>query len=235
LEYLSGEDAMKMTLLAVLILLASALTSIAQTTDNATNPDPTVSILVLRTGVQTEAPHAGTYHYFEFFQLRGNWIYPDFGYLDFNDGTGYRELFVGAGRTLYHSDRATIAEELYFAQATGPDAKSARYLWPWTLVDFKIADKLTTETVYLAYLPLNQPARIQHVLERAKVEYQVAKHVKVGGGYAGYKYGDGQWQSKPMIATTVSTNAGSFEFWLQKMPGGGQVQIRYTLVHTAHH
>ena len=226
---------MKTTLFATLILLAFALASNAQTTDNTTtsNPDPTVSILSVRTGVRTDAPHSGTYHYVEFFQLRGNWIYPDFGYIDFN-GTGYREVSVGAGRTLYHSDRATIAEELYFDQAVGPDAKSARYLQPWTLVDLNITKKLTTETVYFPYLPLNQSARIQHVLERAKVEYQVAKHVKVGGGYAGYKYGDGEWQSKPMIATTVSTKAGSFEFWLQKMPGGGQVQIRYTLVHTAH-
>lgn len=193
---------------------------------------PTTSILIARSGIRTDAPHVDTYRYWEFFQVRGNWIYPDFGYIDYGSGA-YRELFVGAGRTLYHSDRVTIAEELYFVQATGANAKSARYLWPWTLVDFNITPKLTTETVYFPYIPLNQPGRVQQVLERAKVEYHLAKNWKVGGGYAMYKFGDNPHEDKPMITVTKSTKAGSLEIWLQKMPGGGQIQFRLTFIHVS--
>jgi hypothetical protein len=226
---------MKTISVVTLLITGFALTSFAQTTDTGNaNADPTTSIFVARTGVRTDTPHVETYRYVEFFQLRGNWIYPDFGYLDFGNGR-YQENFIGAGRTLYHSDKATIAEELYFVQATGPDSKGARYLWPWTLVDFNLSKKLTTETVYFPYIPLNKSARVQHVIERAKVEYHVAKNWKVGGGYATYKFGGGDWQNKPMITTTYATKAGSLEVWLQKMPGGGQVQFRYTFVHTRHH
>ncbi len=64
----------------------------------------------------------------EFFQARGDWILPDFGSLDFYHDN-YREFFVGAGRTLQKSETVTWLEELYFAQATGSAANSARYLW----------------------------------------------------------------------------------------------------------
>ena len=224
---------MKKFFAVALFLVSFIAATFAQTTDTTgtKKPDPTVSILVARSGIRTDAPHVDTYRYVEFFQLRGKLIYPDFGYLDFGNGK-YRELFVGAGGTLYQSRRTMIAEELYFVQATGPNAKSARYLWPWTLVDFAITPKLTTEAVYFPYVPLNKSAQLQHVIERAKVEYAFAKNWKVGGGYAAYKADGGDWQNKPMLTTTVKTKAGSFELWLQKMPGGGQVQCRYTFAHT---
>jgi hypothetical protein len=40
--------------------------------------------------------------------------------------------------------------------------------------------------------------------------------------------------NKPFLTTTISTLAGAFEFWLQKIPAGGQVEVRYTLVDTSH-
>jgi hypothetical protein len=186
--------------------------------------------LIARTGVRTGAPYASTYHFVEFLQSRGKWIYPDVGYIDFGHGN-YREVFVGAGRALWKNKWAMLVEELYFNQATGSAAKSARYIQPWTLVDCQFSSRLTGEVVYFPYLPLNHSAHIQHVLERAKVEYALTPAWKIGGGYAGYKFGDYQWQNRPMLTTTLSTRAGSFELWLQKMPGGGQVQLRYQLLH----
>lgn len=224
---------MRTTFFALLFSLAFALPSLAQDTTgaNATATDPTTTILIARTGLRTDAPYIGTYHCFEVFQLRGKWIYPDVGYIDFATNN-YREIFVGAGRTLYDGERLMVAEELYYTQAVGPAAKSAKYLQPYTLIKIHFTRKFSNETVYFPYLPLNNPARVQHVLERSKLEYALNEAWKVGAGYAGYKYGDDQWQNKPIITTTVSTKrGGAFEFWLQEMPGGGQIQVRYTLVH----
>jgi hypothetical protein len=30
------------------------------------------------------------------------------------------------------------------------------------------------------------------------------------------------------------TGVGDFEFWLQKIPGGAQIQFRYALLHKSH-
>jgi hypothetical protein len=95
----------------------------------------------------------GTYRYLEFFQARGDWVLPDIGALDFYHDN-YREFFIGAGRTLYNSKAVTWVEELYFAQATGSLARSARYLWPWTMVDVRFTSQLTSEVVYFPYVPL---------------------------------------------------------------------------------
>lgn len=199
----------------------------------ATNsPTPTTTFVIFRTSQRLDSPHVATWHYFEVFQARGKWIYPDIGYVDFGSGR-YREIYIGGGRTLVDSNRVTLIEELYFDQAFGPDAKNARYLQPWTLFQFRFAPKVMSEIVCFPYLPLNRSARVQYVLEHAKLEYSLAKNWKVGGGYGGYKYGNDSWQHKPLLTTTLSTRAGEFEFWLQKMPNGAQVQLRYLLMHTS--
>ena len=179
---------MKNARFAIVIVLIYALSAFAQ--DAPKTSSPITSILVARTGIRTDAPHVGTYHYMEFFQLHGKLIWPDVGVVDYGHGN-YRELFTGAGGTILSNKKIFVAEELYFAQATGSGAKNARYLWPWTLVDYHFGPKLTGEAVYFPYIPLNQSARVQHVIERAKIDYAVNKTVKVGGGYGAYKYGDG--------------------------------------------
>lgn len=204
------------------VSLATALTGLAATAYAQT------SFLIARTGIRTDAPHVGTYHYLELFQARGDWILPDLGALDFSHDN-YRELFVGAGRTLYNGPKVTWVGELYFAQATGSVAQRARYLWPWTLVDVRFTPLLTSEVVYFPYIPLNRSAHFQQVLERAKLEYAPGKAWKFGAGYGGYRFSDLPWQNRPFVTTTLSTRAGSFELWLQKMPGGAQVQLRYQL------
>jgi len=224
---------MRTTYIAVLLSLAFTLPCLAQDTTDPKAPaiDPTTTIVVARTGLRTDAPHTGTYHLLEVLQFRGRWIFPDVGYIDFANNK-YREIFGGVGQTLYNGEKLMVAEILYYTQAVGPAAKSAMYLQPWTQVRFHFTRKFSNETVYFPYLPLNKAARVQHVLERTKFEYTLNKTWKVGAGYSGYKYGDDQWQNKPLITTTLSTKKeGALEFWLQKVPGGGQIQIRYTLVH----
>jgi len=221
---------MKNACLAIVIALTCALSASAQDSPKASNP--ITSIFVARTGIRIDAPHVGTYHYAEFFQLHGKLLWPDVGIVDYGHDN-YRELFAGAGGTIYSNKKAFVVEELYFAQATGDGAKSARYLWPWTLINYHFAPKLTADVVYFPYIPLNQSARVQNVVEHAKIDYTVNKTINVGGGYGAYKYGDGDWQNKPFVTTTVSTRGGSFEFWLQKMPGGAQVQLRYKLARTS--
>ncbi len=95
--------------------------------------------------------------------------------------------------------------------------------------DVRFSSRLTGEVVYFPYIRLNRSAHFQHVLERAKVEYAPSKAWKLGAGYGAYQYGGQPWQNKPFVTTTLGTNVGSFEFWLQKMPGGAQVQLRYQL------
>jgi hypothetical protein len=98
-------------------------------TEDADTTVPTTTIIAARTGIRTDAPHIGTYHYFEVFQLRENWIYPDIGYIDFAN-YNYREVFVGGGRTWIANKRWLVAQELYYDQAIGPAAKSAAYIQP---------------------------------------------------------------------------------------------------------
>ena len=192
----------------------------------------TTTTLVARMGVRTDAPHDSTYHLVELLQSRGKWVVPDVGYIDFAHNN-YREYFVGAGRKLYDGKKATLTGELYFSQAIGPAAHNACYLQPWTLLKIRPTPKITSETSYFAYLPLNQPARVQHVFERSKVEYILDKTWKAGIGYGGYKYAEHQWQNKPFVTATVSTGVGSLEVWLQKVPGGAQIQLRVLATHVA--
>jgi hypothetical protein len=197
--------------------LGCALPGFAQGTADGTS-NPTTTIVLARTGVRLDSPHVGTYHYLEVLQLRGKWVYPDIGYSDF-------------GRNNYRHDskRMTLFGVLFFDQTSGPAGRSARYLMPWTMLQFRFTPKFTNETVYFVYLPLNDSARIQQVPERTKFEYALEKPWKVGAGYGGYKYGDAGWQRKPFVTATISTRAGAFELWLQRMPGGAQVQFRYML------
>jgi hypothetical protein len=219
---------------AALVCLGCAATSFAQSSapDGDTADPPTKTFFMARTGESLSRPYIGTIHYLEFFQIRKKWIYPDIGFVDFAHGN-YHEFFIGGGRTLYDGKFATWDQELLYVQATGAAAASARYLQPWSMLRVRFAPKLTNETVYFAYFPLNDSAHIHHVIERAKFEYAVKKRWKIGAGYAGVKFAGVPWVNKPFLTTTISTKAGAFEFWLQRIPAGEQVEVRYALVHTS--
>jgi hypothetical protein len=220
--------------LAALLCLCTAVRSFAQDPAPAgyTADTPTKSFLLARTGESLNGPYIGTIHYLEFFQVRKKWVYPDIGYLDFAHNY-YREFFIGGGRTLYDGKIASWDQELLYDQALGPAARSARYLQPYTIFRVYFTPKFRNETDCFLYLPLNDSARIHFVLERAKFEYSLTKKWKIGAGYAGNKFPGVSWVNKPFLSTTISTPAGAFEFWLQKIPGGAQVQFRYALVHTS--
>jgi hypothetical protein len=119
----------------------------------------------------------------------------------------------------------------YFMQASGPAAHSASYFWANPILDVQVAPKLLWETSYFPYLPLNRAAHLQQALERLKLEYAVRGSVKVGAGFGAYQAGDGMWQKKPFITTTV----GPVEFWLQEIPAGAEAQVRLKFAYTAKH
>lgn len=217
-------------------VFAATLTGVAGSAVYAQDPapSPTTSVVLARTGENLQEPFTGTYHLFEFFQVRGNWIYPDIGTVDFATNN-YRECFIGGGRTFYNSKHVSLTGELYFVEASGSAAKGARYLWPNLIVDLRLTPKLTSQTSYFPYVPLDHSAHVQEVIERSKLEYAITRSMKMGGGYGAYQYANGPWQSKPMFTTTVSTRAGSLEFWLQKIPAGAQVQMRYSFAHISRH
>jgi hypothetical protein len=205
-------------LLAIIIFLAS---NAAAQSNNDVH-----SILLVRTGFRDDK--AFTYHYVEAFQERGRWIYPDIGYIDFGETKQYREFFIGAGGAVIASKHLRFIEEGMIEQALGPTSEHATYFIPWSFAPFNITSRLGGEVVYFPYLPLNKQGRIQHVLERAKVEYDF-EHFKAGAGYGAYQFGDGPWENKPFITATLKAGSlGNFEFWLQRLPGNhAHLQVRY--------
>jgi hypothetical protein len=221
-------------LVAAVLCLGSAASGFSQGPVDAgpAAPEPTLTLFFARTGQSLTAPYPATIHYAEFLQIRNRWIYPDIGYVDFAHNN-YREFFIGGGRTLIENKFAEWEQEVEFVQATGPAAGSARYLQPWSMLRLRFTPRVTSEIVYFSYLPLNKTATFHQVVERAKVEYRVQKHWKIGAGYAGADPG-GPWINKPFLTTTVSSAAGDFEFWLQRIPSGAQIELRYGLFHASH-
>lgn len=193
-----------------------------------TKETPTETSVILRTGYAFKAK-SNTYNFAEVYQTRGRWILPDVGYIDFGRSRIYREFFIGGGAILINTKHITLIQEGYFSQATGPASDGAMYFEPFTLMLYRITPRLGGEITYFPYLPLNTPARIQHVLETAKIEYDF-KRFKLGAGYGGYHYAESTWQHKPFITTTLKAGRfGDIEFWLQKVPGHvAQIQVRYS-------
>ncbi|HET7695453.1 MAG TPA: hypothetical protein VFK57_07075 [Vicinamibacterales bacterium] len=164
-------------------------------------------------------------------ESRSGWIFPDIGYVDFG-GDVYREFFAGAGRTLRRTPKLTLVGSLYYQQSAGPASGSARYLVPWFLVNCRPHARLQCEAVYFPYLPLTERAQVQHVLERAKLEYSVLPELRVGGGYAAFHTRGIDWQNLPFATVTVSPpRIGDIEVWVQHLPGrGAQMQLRFMRV-----
>ena len=169
---------------------------------------------------------AATYRFAEVFHEFDRWVFPDVGYVDFGSDD-YREFFAGVGRTLLRSTRATIVSEMYFVQSAGEASGSARYLMPWVLAIYRPAERLRGETVYFPYVPLNDAAYVQHVLDRSKLEYTF-EHFRAGGGYSAYHNEAIGWQHQPFASVTFTPpRVGDIELWLQRAGGGVQFQVRY--------
>jgi hypothetical protein len=193
---------------------------------------PTETLFFARTGESLIGPYTATIHYLEFLQVRNNWIVPDVGYIDFGHGN-YREWYIGGGRTLVDNKYASFEQELLYVGTAGSAAGGAKYLQPWSMLRVRFTPKFTNETSYFLYLPINDAGKFHHVLERAKFEYRIQPRWKIGAGYAGVQLPGATWINKPLLTTTISTKAGAFEFWLQRIPGGAQVEVRYALVHAS--
>jgi hypothetical protein len=102
------------------------------------------------------------------------------------------------------------------------------------ILNFRLTWNITGEASYFPYVPLNRAGHFQQVLERVKLERPVTRWLKAGAGYGAYESGSAPVQNKPFVTATFSTKAaGSLELWLQRMPDGAQVQMRYAFAHTA--
>ena len=215
---------------AILFLLATPGAGAFAQDQSAAEPK-TATIVMARWGERAESNPFSTYHFVEVFQVRRKWIYPDIGYVDFGHNN-YREFFVGGGYTFYKGARITAIGELFYEQSLGPAAHSARWLVPWTELQYRITPKLGGEIVYFAYAPLNATAKVEHILDRAKLEYKLKSRWKIGAGYGGKIIEKTPWQNKPFFTTTLITKAGDVEFWVQRLPQNEvQVQVRYKLIH----
>ncbi len=212
------------------MLIASvALSQFALAQSSSPAPE-TTTIFLARQGQRLQSPSTPSFHYLEAFQIRRRWVLPDVGYIDFGRND-YREIFMGGGWTLYDQKHISLIEEMFFVQASGSGANKARYVMPWTMIQYRLTDKIIGETVYFPYFPVNDSGRVQHVLERAKLERKVTSNWKAGAGLGGYKFADQPWSHKPFATTTLSTKWGDWEFWLQRLPANrAEFQVRYALV-----
>jgi hypothetical protein len=188
----------------------------------AAQPSPE-TLVILRT-----ATDRGTYHLAEVIHQRGRIIPFDLGYIDFDDAKHYREVFLGAGVVAVNHEKLTLITEAFLLKPFGDRAGGALYFEPYFLGIYRVAPRVSAEASYFPYIPLNDAARAQHVLERAKVEYDFGRFT-VGTGYGAYKFGDTDWRHKPFVSTTLKAGwAGNFEVWLQRVAEGDTtLQFRY--------
>ena len=187
---------------------------------------PNETLLLLRT-----ATDRGAYHFAGVSHKRGRLIALDIGYIDFDNPKLHREMWIGGGGVPFEGRRGFLITEGFLARAFGEHANGALYFQPYFLGSYRLAPSVPLEASYLAYVPLNDAGRAQHLLEHVKLEYDFAR-LKAGAGYSAYKFGDEAWQHKPFITATLNVGAlGNFEFWLQRVPDDQlAVQFRYAKV-----
>jgi hypothetical protein len=189
-----------------------------------------LSIYIVRTGEPLQAPFALSYRMVEYAQMRGRWIVPDVGYYD--GGHADDALwFAGAGAEVYHGERVTFTQEVYVSQEAGSAARNQRSLWIWPVLDMRLRPRLTAQAVAYPTVPLDRAARWGFDVDRAKLEYALRPRLQAGAGYSASKCGGKEWQNKPFLTSTVTNRAGDWEFWLQRVPGGAQIQLRFQRVH----
>jgi hypothetical protein len=182
-------------------------------------------------GLLRTATGDGAYHYAQLIHERGRWVALDVGYIDFDNPSAYFEAWVGTGVIAAAGDRGILITQGNLVRAFGDVSGDALYAQGFFLGKLRLADRVISEAAYLPYIPLNDAGEVQHLLERAKVEYEFPGW-KAGIGYGAYRFSDQDWQHKPFItATAPAGRFGTFEFWLQRLPGDSQtVQIRYVKV-----
>ena len=201
-----------------LLLLAAAAPARAQTQGE--------TIVLLRT-----ATDRGAYHYAEVFYERGRFIPFDIGHFDFDHPKQYRELWIGGGGVPIETPKGSLVAEGFITKALGEHAGGAWYLQPFFIGTYRPSPTVVAEAVYLGWVPVDDAGFAQHLLERAKLEYNAARF-KVGAGYAMYKATEEPARHKPFVTVTFKAGSlGNFECWLQRLPGNhATVQLRYAKV-----
>lgn len=184
------------------------------------------TLVLLRT-----ATERGVYHMVEVVHERGRIIPLDVGYIDFDNPKQYREMWIGGGAVAWESPRGFLITEGLLARAFGEHGNGAMYVEPFFLGVYRVAPRVPIEGCYFAFVPLNEAATEQHLLERIKVEYDFARF-KAGAGYSAYKFGEEAWHHKPFVTGTFKAGGlGNFEVWLQRVPDDQfAVQFRYAKV-----
>ena len=223
---------MKYLLLLVLVFACFGQL-VAGADEPPTDRPPTVNIFVLRTAEQLGSPHVITYRVAEWEQMRGRWIPFDVGYYD----TGYGQdqmWFAAAGMVPRAGPRFRWEQEVYVLQEAGPQSKNRRTLWFWPVLEFQPRRRVSAQIAAYPTIPLDRAEHKSFDVDRAKLEWSATSHWRAGAGYSGGLCGGSSWHSEPFLTVTRSTRTGSFEFWLQSTPGGGQVQMRYALVRGEH-
>jgi hypothetical protein len=202
----------------MLVVAATALPASAQSTNET---------LLLARAATTN----GAYHLVEAIHQRGRIVPLDVGYIDFDDPALYREMWVGAGGVPLQGPKGFLIAEGLLARAFGMHGAEALYFQPYFLGVYRVAPKLPFETSYFAYVPLNNAATAQHLLERAKLEYDFARF-KLGAGYSAYRFGSEAWRHKPFVTATFKAGTfGNFEVWVQRVPADDvALQFRYAKV-----
>jgi hypothetical protein len=213
-------------LLTVLFLFVCCQASFAEPVDS----HQLLSIYIVRTGEQLQAPHVLTYRMVEYAQMRGRWVIPDVGYYD-GGHTNDSQWFAGVGKELYRGEHLAWTQEVYAVQESGSAAQNQRFLWIWPVLDLRATPRLTAQAVVYPTVPIDRAAQWGIGVDRAKLEYDLRSHLRAGAGYSSSKCVGAPWQNKPFVTTTLTNRAGAWEVWLQRMPGGAQVQLRYELVH----
>jgi hypothetical protein len=213
-----------------ILVLGRVLVSAQLCAAESASSNPVTNIVILRGAERLESPHVVSYRMVEWEQMRGRWILPDIGYYD--SGYGANQLWLaGGGADLVQHKRFLWEQEVYFAQAAGQGAHNERSLLLWQVLEFNFKHKISGQAVEYPTLPLDRAQRWEFNVDRAKLERTLGERWKAGIGYAGGIGTDRTWQNMPFGTVTRKTRAGSFEFWLEKVPGGSQVQMRYQLVH----
>lgn len=190
---------------------------------------PVTNIYVVRFGEELQSPHIVSYRVVEWAQKRGRWILPDIGYKD----NGYAKdqiWFAAGGAQVLHRDRLDWTQELYFTQEAGPDSHNKRSMWIWPVIDARFPRRLSTQAVAYPTIPLNRAQRWGLDVDRARLEWSANSRWMTGVGYNGGICKERTWQSRPFMSVKRKSQMGAFDLWLQRIPQGAQLQVRWMLV-----
>jgi hypothetical protein len=179
-------------------------------------------------GLLRTATGDGAYHYAQVIHERGRWVALDVGYIDFSRPSDYFEAWIGSGVVAAAGERGVLITQANLVRAFGDLSGDALYAQGFILGKLRLSDRVVSEAAYLPYIPLNDAGEVQHLLERAKIEVELSGW-KAGAGYGAYRFSDQDWQHKPFLtATAPPSSLGTFEVWLQRLPGDGNtVQLRW--------